>query len=81
MVLKWELQKVKITLRIIGWLDVKADEHSVWLNTIDEYEQNQIIVVDKKDGGSSLMVEGAVDMVPKHNTLIQRRKLLDTLEV
>ena len=60
---------------------MKADEHSVWLNTIDEYEQNQIIVVDKKDGGSSLMVERAVDMVPKHNTLIQRRKLLDTLEV
>ena len=29
MVLKWDLQKVKITLRIIGWLDVKADEHSV----------------------------------------------------
>lgn len=33
----------------LAWC-VKADEHNVWLNTNDEYEQNRIIVVDKKDG-------------------------------
>lgn len=58
----------------ITWDDMKVDEHKAGLNIRDTGdEQSQVIVVDRNGGGDSRTVQGAVDMVPEHNT--QRVKI------
>lgn len=59
----------------ISWDDLKVDEHKVLRsNARDEYnEGSRVVVVDKNGGGNSRTVQGAVDMVPEHNT--QRVKI------
>uniref|UniRef100_A0A7N2R8H9 Pectinesterase n=2 Tax=Quercus lobata TaxID=97700 RepID=A0A7N2R8H9_QUELO len=52
----------------ISWDDMKVDEHEAGLNTRYEYKGRRIIVVDKNGWGDSHTVQGAVDMVPEHNT-------------
>ncbi|KAB1203837.1 Pectinesterase QRT1 [Morella rubra] len=58
----------------ITWDDMKVDEHKAGLNIRDTGdEQSRVIVVDRNGGGDSRTVQGAVDMVPEHNT--QRVKI------
>lgn len=58
----------------ITWDDMKVDEHKAGLNIRDTGdEQSRVVVVDRNGGGDSRTVQGAVDMVPEHNT--QRVKI------
>lgn len=59
----------------ISWDDLKVNEHKdLRSNSGDEYnEGGRVVVVDKNGGGNSRTVQGAVDMVPQHNT--QRVKI------
>lgn len=59
----------------ISWEDLKVDEQKD-LRTDSGEEYNgvgRVIVVDKHGGGNSRTVQGAIDMVPEHNT--QRVKI------
>ncbi|KAK9939812.1 hypothetical protein M0R45_016497 [Rubus argutus] len=58
----------------ISWDDLKVDDQKIGLNSRDEQQNGTcFIVVDKNGGGDSTTVQGAVDMVPQHNT--QRVKI------
>ncbi|KAF3453328.1 hypothetical protein FNV43_RR03768 [Rhamnella rubrinervis] len=59
----------------ISWDDLKVNEHKdLRSDSGDDYtEGGRVIVVDKNGGGNSRTVQGAVDMVPQHNT--QRVKI------
>jgi pectinesterase len=58
----------------ISWDDLKVDDQKIGLNSRDEQQNGtSFIVVDKNGGGDSTTVQGAVDMVPQHNT--QRVKI------
>ncbi|KAJ9153902.1 hypothetical protein P3X46_027301 [Hevea brasiliensis] len=53
----------------ITWDDMKVDEDGrTRLSSRDNYNQSLVIVVDENGGGDSLTVQGAIDMVPEHNT-------------
>ena len=53
----------------ISWDDMKLDVHKAGLDIREfNYERSRVIVVDKNGEGDCLTVQGAVDMVPEHNT-------------
>ncbi|KAF1868576.1 hypothetical protein Lal_00036014 [Lupinus albus] len=54
----------------ISWEDLQVDERRLELKSHDEFK---VIVVDQHGKGHSKTVQGAVDMVPNHNT--QRVKI------
>ena len=53
----------------ISWDDFKVDELKMGLASGEGYSNgSRVIVVDKSGKGQSLTVQGAIDMVPEHNT-------------
>ena len=51
----------------INWDDLSVDENKLSLKSINKF--GRVIVVDQHGNGDSKTVQGAVDMVPHHNTL------------
>lgn len=53
----------------ITWDDLEVDgDQFRRLNMRDGYNRSRVIVVDKNGDADSITVQGAVDMVPVHNT-------------
>ncbi|XVF33883.1 hypothetical protein REPUB_Repub18cG0009700 [Reevesia pubescens] len=53
--------------KFISWDDMKVDEHKTRLiNSRVDSNQSRVIIVDK-NGGDSVTVQGAIDMVPENN--------------
>lgn len=56
----------------ISWDDMSVEEGGRMLHA-DGGKRRSVIVVDRNGNGDSVTVQGAVDMVPNHNT--QRVKI------
>lgn len=52
----------------ITWEDMKVDLKKQRLDLRDGYNTSRVIVVDQSGKGDSFTVQGAVDMVPMHNS-------------
>ncbi|KAJ7963651.1 Pectinesterase [Quillaja saponaria] len=53
----------------ISWDDLKVNNrHKVNINSRHDNVGSRIIVVDKNGGGNSVTIQGAVNMVPQHNS-------------
>ncbi|KAJ7960914.1 Pectinesterase [Quillaja saponaria] len=52
----------------ISWDDLKVNRIKANMNFRNDNGGNRIIVVDKNGGGNSRTVQGAVNMVPQHNS-------------
>ncbi|XP_048324208.1 pectinesterase QRT1 [Ziziphus jujuba] len=57
----------------ISWDDFKINFKDLGSNSGNAYDFSHVIVVDKNGGGNFSTVQGAIDMVPEHNT--QRVKI------
>lgn len=60
--------RVIFAQRYITWDDIKVDYNSLDLTNERSRKSQGVIVVDQHGNGDSITAQGAVDMVPLHNS-------------